>query len=289
MEIKEPGPSIVEIRERVRELSVDLKLPILEGDRLMLPDLPAAIRQVASAPLFEFFESSLPDSVRRIPRRTMRFTYSDRWFQSHKVAVSDLEEFLAGLDNTDFESFSVYAESRDKLTFGREMIWNYHCLILFGRHAETGQLFDQWGGLSFSVFCPAGKRADLPENVTSELRGFLVRIIPLLGITSGGAIWQLANTIPPEDFGPPIYGPHKEWEALRAFQWLTLLGPKIVEKLGGVDALEASVFHAVDRINYLDGRVGALVQMTDQPEKFDREDSRILSALASVLPPKHPR
>jgi hypothetical protein len=105
----------------------------------------------------------------------------------------------------------------------------------------------------------------------------LVETAPLLGAYYGVVRYEPVLTHrDPLRYSHHFYGPPRDPDDLPGAQWVSLLAPRVVERLGGPDriATDAPV-HRLDRVEYLDGRVGCVAQVTADARDFpgDRADA----------------
>jgi hypothetical protein len=140
---------------------------------------------------------------------------------------------------------------------------------MFVSHVDTGVYGDLWGGVVMGITSPAIQDT-VPESWAAQLVGLLVDLAPLLGALYGVVRYQpVKRQRDPLGYSLHNYGPVRDPDDLPGSQWISLLPPRVVDRLGGIDrvATEAAV-HRLETVAYVDGRVGCVVQVTADAAEF---------------------
>lgn len=270
-----------EIVATFKELSAGLGIPAPAGEAIEVPDWDGLGCLLTEVRMLEPFVRSLPLRYQTAARRALGREYTGRFERQRRVR-GDVEGF-GGIDPNDVARLSVDSTVSDTVSVeGRfPVYWHYMCGVVFLRDVETGMLTDHWGGVSVKILSPLGNRADPPDELVEELLGFLLDAAVLSGALGGGAAWAQRG------LGTHYLHPRgelQEPELLENLHWITLFGPRITERLGGVGALEASgVFHQVRAVPYRDGHTGALVRVCHRASTFDAADPAVATFLRPVL------
>jgi len=267
-------------------LEVDLSIPITEPT---MPDLDyeSIFKLLEERPMRETWVASLPERL-----RTRKFLDAeggfDRWGRQyqieHAIDLSRTRELL-GAGNWSSADVTSMATASSNPSDG---IWFYKVSISFVTNSDTGEYMARWGGLSSDVDSPT-----LPESFTEswadEVWDFMLRGTDLLGALYGYARVHRRDQ---RDFAKAYlyryYGlPPRDPDDIPGAQWVCLIPPRALEKLGGWGRLstEAPV-HRSSAIHYRDGRVGALLQATPLPQTYDEVADQVLrSYLSPILRP----
>lgn len=266
-----------------KQLSAGLGTPVPAGEAINLPDWDGLGRLMAEGRMFEHWVRSLPAGYQAKARRSLGRRYTGRPDKERRVPGGVVG--FGVIDPADVAQIWLTATIRDTSSIEGTIpvYWDYRCRAVFVRDVKTGSVPQHWGGIRVDLFSPFGQDADPPEPLVAELLGLLADAAVLSGALCGGGGWAEKRVV-------TVYrhprGEMVEPEVVAPLTWITLFGPQITERLGGVGAVRTSgVFHEVREVPYLDGRTGALVRICERASAFDHTEPSVVDFLRPVLPP----
>jgi hypothetical protein len=266
----------------VNFLSVELRTPIgVNGPS----NVERTIAALAAAPMWHAWIDDLPAALAAAARRTTIVYWEGRTTPPHPRqcpfrGLHSLNEAmtLAATDGIAQAALSVVA--RDE-----EQRWSYLLSLGYVTDRETGEFLPAWGGLELMLSCPSLQSA-LPDAWVPLLVDFMVEFAPLIGPGLGVARVHDEDTPhDPAGYSMDRYGPPQDPAFVPGAQWLSVLPPRVVDRLGGWTTFAAAApLHQLHPVDYADGRRGAIALVTATlPAYPGRPEQRWRQYLTPVL------
>ena len=253
-----------------RELRLELWAPFGASGLTECSGLPLVFDIMATVPMFDEWSRFIVEAG-LARRRRPEVHISDRKGRGRWRPVAHPAAFERA-----YQLFE--ADDLGQITVATSMggRWSYSLSVVTPCHLLRGEWMSGWVSFVLEMKVPASAQAQLPVGLIRGLTALCEEVAPALGAPYGaGRLSELGVVVDPRGYGLGFLGaPQSDPSDLPGAQWLTVLPPRVVDRLGGLESIGAGAVHELEEIHYRDGRVGAVAVVTPQPAQFEGEAAR---------------